>query len=189
MTKHVARVSERSLSALKVLLGRQVHSVYAPVLAISGTHVAAPSFAIPLSDESNGSWQHHFLNVRAVWKETPRFLNDYWELQASDDDAPLGIEVNAERALMAPCTISFYETGHSPISSIRVHSFSAPDSDDETESVAFDKAIEIIRLNARSLCFACQLNGPGIAEDVRLSEDPSVIQQLLDGCVVRLTLE
>jgi len=184
----VTQISQETLNTLRVLIGRQIHTIYAPVLAVAGTHVSAPSFAISISDQVGDQWVHRFLNFKALWSETPRFLNDYWELLAFEDEAPLGISQNSERAMLAPCSVSFYENGSSAIASIKIYTFSVLDTEDENESVMYDKVIQLCRDNGSSICLACQLNGPGIAEDVHLSEDPLVIQSFLDGCQLRLEL-
>ena len=184
----VTQISQETLNTLRVLIGRQIHTIYAPVLAVAGTHVSAPSFAISISDQVGDQWVHRFLNFKALWSETPRFLNDYWELLAFEDEAPLCISQNSERAMLAPCSVSFYENGSSAIASIKIYTFSVLDTEDENESVMYDKVIQLCRDNSSSICLACQLNGPGIAEDVHLSEDPLVIQSFLDGCQLRLEL-
>jgi len=188
MATHTAQISESSILALKSLIGRQVHRVYAPSLDVAGTHVAAPSFSVSISDQIGDAWVHRFVNLKATWSETPRFMNDYWEIQASDDQTPVGISVNAENAMLSPCSISFYENGGSMIARIEIYSLSVSDFEDDNESVLYDKALQFVRENGSSFCVACQLNGPGIAEFVRLSEDPKVIQEFLEDCALRLTL-
>lgn len=188
MATHVAQIAQSSISALSVLIGRQIHRVYAPSLDVAGTHVAAPSFSVPISDQIGDAWVHRFVNLKAIWSETSRFLNDYWELQASDNHAPIGISVNAENALVAPCSIVFYENGGSRITCIEIYSLSVSDLEDDDESVLYDKALRFVRENGSCFCVACQLNGPGLAEFVRLSEDPKVIQEFLEGCHRRLAL-
>ncbi len=189
MAAHESRVSETTILALKTLIGRQVHTVYAPILGVAGTHVAAQSFAISISDQIGKVWNHRFLNLKAIWSETPRFMNDYWELQAFEDQRPLGIGVNAENAMVSPCSIHFYENGGSEVTSIQVYTLSSPDLEDATESVVYDKVIEFVRANGTSFCIACQLNGPGIADDVHLTEDPAVRQGFLEHCQLRLSLQ
>ncbi len=78
-----------ALSVLSVLINRQVHRLYAPSLDVAGAHVAGPSFSVPISDQIGDAWVHRFVNLKAIWSETPRFMNDYWELQASDDQTPM----------------------------------------------------------------------------------------------------
>jgi hypothetical protein len=80
------------------------------------------------------------------------------------------------------------ENGGSKLTGIEIYSLSASDSEDDNESVLYDKALQFVRENGSSFCVACQLNGPGIAEFVRLSEDPKVIQEFLEGCHLRLAL-
>ncbi len=188
MAAHVAQVSQTTISSLSILLGHQVHRVYAPCLDVSGAHFASPSYSIVVSDCVADAWTHRFLNFNAVWSETPRFLNDYWELQVSDDQAPEGISVSAENAMLSPCSISFYENGSSAVTSIQIYTLSVPDLEDTGESVVYDKVIQFKRDNGSSFCIFCQLDGPGIATDVRLSEDPDLIQSLLKSCALRLTL-
>lgn len=188
MAALVTQISQGTLDALRVLIGRQIHTIYAPVLAVAGTHVSAPSFAISISDEVGDQWVHRFLNFKALWSETPRFLNDYWELLAFEDEAPLGISQNSDKAMLAPCSISFYENGSSAVANIKIYTFSVVDSEDESESVMYDKVIQIAKDNGSSFCIACQLNGPGIADDLHLSEDPLVIQSFLEGCQLRFEL-
>ncbi len=182
MTAYEARVSQDTISALKTLIGRQVHTIYAPVLAVAGAHLAAPSFAISISEQILGRWVHRFLNLKAVWSETPRFMNDLWELQAFEGATPLGISTNAENAMVSPCSIHFYENGGSEVTTIRVYTLSAPELADASESVVYDKVIQFVRANGSSFCIACQLDGPGIAEDVHLTEDPVLIGTFVEGC-------
>ena len=186
METHKAQVFQETISALRVLIGRQVHTIYAPVLAVAGAHVAAPSLAISISDQVGGRWVHRFLNLKAVWSETPRFMNDYWELQAFEGPAPLGISTNAESAMISPCSIHFYGAGGLEVTNIRVYTYSAPDLEDASESVIYDKVLQFQRANGSSFCIACQLNGPGLAEDVHLTEDPVIIQAFLEDCQQRL---
>ncbi len=188
MTAHVAQIAQSSIPALTALIGRQVHRVYAPSLDVAGTHVAAPSFSITISDQIGDAWMHRFVNVEATWFETPRFLNDYWELLPSVDQVPTGITINAENAMVSPCSVSFHENGASMIARIEIYTLSVSDVEDDSESVRYDRALLFVRENSSSFCVACQLNGPGIAEFVRLSEDPKVIQDFLENCVLRLTL-
>ncbi len=188
MATHVAQIAQSSVLVLTALIGRRVHCVYAPSLDVAGTHVAAPSFSVSISDQVGEAWVHRFVNLKARWSETPRFMNDYWELQASDDHSPIGISVNTENALLSPCSISFYENGGSMITKIEIYTLSVPDLEDDNESVLYDKALQFVRENGSSFCVACQLDGPGIAEFVRLSEDPKVIQGFLKDCCLRLTL-
>jgi|GEM_PF-5246310 len=101
MATLVTQISQDTVNALRVLLGRQIYTIYAPVLAVAGT----PSFAISISDQVGDQWVHRFLNFKALWSETTRFLNDYWELQAFEDEAPLGISQNSEKAMLAPCSV------------------------------------------------------------------------------------
>lgn len=102
MATHESQVSEGTIQALKTLIGRRVHTVYAPILDVAGTHIAAQSFAILISGQIGNQWSHRFLNLKAIWSETPRFLHDYWELQAFEDQRPLGISVDAENAMLSP---------------------------------------------------------------------------------------
>ena len=186
---HESRVSEATILVLKTLIGRQVHTVYAPILDVAGTHVAAQSFSISVSDQIGDRWSHRFLNLKAKWSETPRFMNDYWELQALEDQRPLGIHVNAENAMVSPCSIHFYKNGGSEVTKIQVYTLSSPDLEDDSESVVYDKVIEFVRANGTSFCIACQLNGPGIAEDVHLTEDPSIREAFLENCQLRLMFD
>ena len=187
MATHESRVSEGTIQALKTLIGCQVHRVYAPILDVAGTHVAAQSFAILISGQIGNRWSHRFLNLKAIWSETPRLMIDYWELQAFEDQRPLGISVNAENAMLSPCSIHFYENGGSEVTKIQVYTLSSPDPEDLDESVVYDKVIDFVRANGTSFCIACQLNGPGIANDVHLTEDPAVRQEFLEDCQLRLT--
>ena len=186
MAAHEAQISHDTVSALKTLIGRQVYTIYAPVLAVAGAHVAAPSFATSISDQIDGRWVHRFLNLKAIWSETPRFMNDYWELQAFEARTPLGISTNVENAMVEPCSIHFDKNGGSEVTSICVYTLSTPDLEDTSESVVYDKALHFLRANGSSFCIACQLTGPGIAEYVHLTEDPIVTRTFLERCQLRL---
>ncbi len=181
------RISPASLSFLKSMIGRKLHTIYAPCLAVAGPHLAAPSFSIPLLDEIDGTWRHRFVNVSCQWFETPRFLNDYWRLIVTSDTKPEGIELNASNAMVGPCTMHFYGDV-SPISTIDVYELQRLLDTPDDEAVLYDKVICFRCENGRSLCIACQLNGPGLATDVHFSEDEKTMSEFLDGTRLRLTI-
>jgi len=185
--KYFARISQDSLPILQGLIGRQIHRVYAPCLQVAGAHIASPSFSVPLSNEIAGKWVHKYVNFRCEWSETPLTLTDWWKILVSVDNKPCGIEVDSKGAIVAPCTIHFYKSG--PIKQIEVFEFEwSAGQGNEVEAVAYDNAIRFELEGGNALCIACQLNGPGIATEVHLSEDETTIGQFLEGSRLRIRL-
>jgi hypothetical protein len=58
----------------------------------------------------------------------------------------------------------------------------------DAESVVYDRAIRFQRQDGSSFCIACQLNGPGIATEVHVSDEEETIADLLGGCTLRVSI-
>lgn len=189
LTTHVKQLSAKSICALRTLIGRQIHRVYAPSLDVAATHCSAPSFSFPTSDQLGDLWKHSHINVRASWFEAPVTGIDDWKIEASHDPQALGIPVDASGAMLGPCTVNFYEHGGSAVTAVEIYSFSdEANVGSDREVVTFDQVICFVRADETRLAIACQLNGPGIATDIHLSDGPADIAQFLEGCVLRLNL-
>ena len=173
-------LSEDSVSALRQLLGKTIHTLFAPNLDAAGGHLAAWTLSMQLSKGS-------FMNFSCEWSETPHFLNDSWQITVAEGHDPLKIQINDTGSLMAPCTISMYEA--KPIKRIDIfaHTNSADDEGPE-EIVNYDQAILFTRDGDTGFCIGCMLNGPGIATHLHFSEDSEVIRTMVDGASIRLTL-
>jgi hypothetical protein len=113
---------------------------------------------------------------------------DYWQLFVDNEDKPSGLDFSEAKGIVAPCTINFY--GHSsPILRVEVYEFSWPaDVQLGAENVVYDRAIHFQRQDGSSFCIACQLNGPGIATEVHVSDDDETIAHLLSGCTLRVSI-
>jgi hypothetical protein len=80
--------------------------------------------------------------------------------------------------------VHFY--GATPITRIDIYKLERTNSDSEnTENVCYDKAILFRTTDGKSFCFACQLNGPGTANEFHLSEDEETIRGFLNGSALR----
>jgi hypothetical protein len=182
-----AQISENGLAVLRSMIGLTVATVYASRLDVSAQHLTAPAFSIPVFSKTSGHCTNRYVVIRCDWSETPHTMSDYWRMSVSDKGAPYGIQVNSDHALIAPCSIQFYHAA--PIERIQVYQFEASAGDEQClEIVTYDQAIHFQSANGRSFCIACQLNGPGIATDVHLSEDADTITQLLEGSQLRLSI-
>jgi hypothetical protein len=182
-----AQISDDGLAVLRSMIGLTVGTVYASCLQVAGQHLTAPAFSIPISSNTSGRWIHRYIVIRCDWFETPHTLTDYWRMSVSDEGAPFGIEMNSEEGLIAPCSIRFYHA--TPINKIDVYHFEESAGDEQCLEIAsYDQAIHFQSANGRSFCIACQLNGPGIATEVHISEDPGTIRQFLDGSPLRLSI-
>jgi hypothetical protein len=169
------------------MIGLTVATVYASCLQVSGQHLTAPAFSIPVSSDASGRWIHRYVVIRCDWFETPHTLTDYWRIFVSDEAAPQGIETDSAQGIVAPCTIKFYHA--TPITMIDVYQFEGSAGDAECLEIAlYDQAIHFQSANGRSFCIACQLNGPGIATEVHISEDADTIRQFLKGSRSRLSI-
>ena len=141
--------------------------------------MAAPSFSFLLSKDE-------FLDFSCLWSGTRKYLNDAWEVTVSKSVKPRGITVNETGALLQPLsTISMY--GAKPVERIEVYERTDLDENDEAESVQYDQAL-VFHHGNRRFCIACSLNGPGLAEDLKFSEDEAGIDRLLEYSSLRLTL-
>jgi hypothetical protein len=182
-----AHITVESLSVLQAMLGNRFHHIYAPCLQVAGAHQAAPSFSIPIFDKITGNWSHQYVVIRCSWAETPLCFSDYWQLVVSIEDRPNGIDVDPQGALIAPCTIRYFQAA--PVSKIEIFEFRISEgSRQEKETVRFDRAIRFLQENGRAFCIACQLDGPGIATDVHISDDEHMISEFLAGSELRLCL-
>jgi hypothetical protein len=185
--QYSAQISEEGLSVLRSLIGQTVWRVFASCLQVSGEHLTAPAFSIPMSANANGSWMHWFVVVRCEWFETPETGNDYWQLCVTKENTPYDIDVDSTGAIVAPCTINFYRA--EPVTGIDLYRFEAASGEDEMlESVAYDRAIRIHTAARKSICICCQLDGPGTATEVHISEDEETIRHFLNGSQLRLSI-
>lgn len=184
---YAAQISEDGLLILRGLIGRQIFRVLAPCLQAAGAHFAAPSLSIPFSDEVAGKWSHRYVNIRCEWSETPLTLTDYWDILITCENRPTGIDVDSRGAVVAPCTINFYMA--TPIKKIELYEFLWPvEPGDCTEAVRYDQAIRFEREDGTAICVACQLDGPGIATEVHISEDEVTIREFLEGSNLRVSM-
>jgi hypothetical protein len=166
------------------LIGRTVHTIYAPSLQVAGKHLTAPSLALPVLEDRI----HRYAVVRCRWSETPHTYTDYWEVLVSSEDKPGGFEVNSENALVEPCTINFFDA--TPINRIEIFSFEwSAGEGHRLETVEYDRAIRFQLEDGSAFCISCQLDGPGIATEVHISEDEGTIRQFLQGSRLRLTVK
>lgn len=182
-----AQIAEDDLVVLKELIGLTVFTVYASCLQVAGRHVTAPSFSIPVSSNVEGRWVHKYFNFHCEWFETPHTLTDYWQIFVSHDEKPQDVEVNPQNALMAPCTIKYFLS--TPINHIEVYEFRWTAGEGQNlESVTYDNAIHFHLENGKSFCIACQLDGPGIATEIHISDDDETIRTFLEGSQLRLSI-
>jgi len=185
--QYFSQISEVGILILRSLVGRKVHRVYAGCLQVSGAHFTAPHFSIPISDEIEGRWIHRYIIFGCEWFETPITFTDYWQMFVSDEDKPKDIEVDSTSAIVAPCTINYY--GAAAIRAIEIYGFSwSAGEKEERETVTYDQSIRFLLEDGRSFCIACQLDGPGVATEVHISEDEETIRSLLEGSRLRLTI-
>jgi hypothetical protein len=182
-----AHISESGLFVLQGLTGRHLHTVFTPCLQVAGMHLTAPSFSIPLSEKTAEKWVHRYVNISCEWSETPLMLQDYWNILASCEDKPSGIDVDSRGAIIAPCTINFYKA--EPIKKIEIYEFQwSAGQETDLEAVTYDQAIRFEHEGGTAFCIACLLDGPGIATEVHISEDEKTISQFLQGSRLRTCL-
>jgi hypothetical protein len=182
-----AQISADDLLVLNKLIGITVHRVYASCLQVRGQHLTAPNFAIPITSEMNAQRIHKYFNFRCKWFETPHTLTDYWQIVVSHDDKPHDFEVHPEKGLIAPCTVNYFRTA--PINKIEIYEFQSSAGEGQNlEAVTYDKAIHVHLADGKSFGIACQLNGPGIATEVHISDHDETIETFLDGSRLRLSI-
>jgi hypothetical protein len=157
-----------------------IHTIFSPNLHAAGAHLAARTLSMLLS-------KGDFMNFRCEWSETPRFMNDSWQITVAEDVVPLNIATNDSGALIEPCKISMYQA--KPIRKIEVFCYTnLPDGETEEETVNYDQAILFSCEDDRAFCIGCSLNGPGVADYLHFSEDPEVIRSITEGSSIRQTL-
>ena len=183
-TVYSDHLSEGGLSVLRDMIGNRFYRVYAPCLQVAGAHLTAPSFSIPVFDRITGYWSNRYVVIQCNWFETPLTFTDYWHIHVSSEDKPDRIPVNFTGAIVAPCTINYFQV--TPISGIEIYevelSFGL---DPARETVRYDNALRFVQESGKAFCIACQLNGPGIATDVHISDDDATIAQFLEGSQLR----
>ena len=173
-------LSTESISALRQLLGKTIHSIWAPNLDAVGAHLAAWTLSMHLSQRS-------FMNFSCEWDETPQFLNDSWLITVKEDSSPLNIAQNETGAFLGVCNIDMYHA--KPIIKIDIFAYTnCADNEAPEETVNYDQAILFTCENEKAFCIGCMLNGPGIAEYLHFSEDWSAIQEILEHSSIRLTI-
>ena len=183
-----AQISDADVSVLRSMIGNRFYTVYAPCLQVAGAHLTAPSFSIPVFDKITGNWSHRYVVIRCEWSETPVALSDYWQMYVSCESDPHGIEVNSTGAIVAPCTIKYFQA--TPISKIEIYEFRwSAGLKNGQETVVYDQAIRFEQENGKAFCIACQLDGPGVATEVHISEDEETIRQFLEGAHLRMRVE
>jgi len=173
-------LSTDSISALRKLLGRTIHTLCAPNLDAAGAHLAAWTLSMDLG-------QHSFMNFSCAWQETPNFLNDSWLITVEEDSSPLNIARNDDGAYIGVCHIHMYFA--KPIRKIDVFAYTnSADNEGPEETANYDQAVLFTCEGDRAFCIGCMLNGPGIATYLHFSEDQSGIQTIVEHSTVRLTL-
>jgi hypothetical protein len=173
-------LSTDSISALRKLLGKTIHTLWAPNLDAAGTHLASWTLSMLLG-------QNSFMNFSCEWHEMPHFLNDSWQMTVNEDSGPLNIVREDTGAFLGVCTINMYFA--KPISRIDVFTYTnSADKEGPEETVNYDQAVLFTCEGDRTFCIGCMLNGPGIATYLHFSEDQSVIQTIVEHSTVRLTL-
>jgi hypothetical protein len=184
---YFAQASDAGLSVLRSMIGNCFHSIYAPCLQVAGAHLTAPSFSIPVFDRITGHWSNRYVVIRCNWSETPLTLTDYWQMLVSCEAKPDRIDVDSTGAIVAPCTIKYFQA--TPIRKIEVYEFKrSPGLDQGRETVRYDQGIRFEQESGKAFCIACQLDGPGIATEVHISEDDATISQFLEGSRLRVCL-
>jgi hypothetical protein len=180
-----AQLSEISLSALKRLVGVTVDRIYASSLQVSGDHLTAPSFSIPISTHVRKQWVHRYVVIRGEWFETPHTLTDYWQMSASLTEERGNVQARFEDSPLAPCTIKYLYA--EPIQRIEIYEqkWSAGENL-HLETVRYDQAIRFYLESGKSFCIACQLDGPGIATEVNISDNEASIASFLKGSSLRM---
>lgn len=188
MTTYSRQLSPASVIVLRELIGRSIHQIYSPCLQVHQRHIASPSFSLPVSEETAGGWVHRYVVIKCEWFETPQVLIDYWQLHASNDPKPNGIEYSSSLGLIAPCTIQISDT--SPIERVEIYQYSWPAAEQQgDENVLYDSAIRFACKAGGAFCIACQLGGPGIATEVRFSDDEKTICELLEDATLRCLID
>ena len=176
----VIHLDGASIAALRSLIGSRSYRILTPCLQVAGRHFTAPSLSIEKRLNA-------YIAIGCEWFETSHSWANYWRIVISETSIPRGIEVRSDGALIAPCTIRFYNA--EPISSIEVHSSRWDWShDDEEEHVEYDSALLFHMTDSRVFCVWCHPNGPGILTEVQFTEDRELISEILKSTQLRLRL-
>jgi hypothetical protein len=175
-----SKLSDESIANLRRILGRSIHTIFAPNLDAAGPHLA--SWALSMM-KGVGS----FITFECERRETPYFMLDSWIIHVAESSQPLRIERNESDGLISCSTISIYNA--TPVEAIDVYRFTDSHEDKGvSEAVEYDGAIIFRCEQGKQFAIGCSLNGPGIAEFVHFSEDTGVIADLIGSGKLRLTL-
>ena len=173
-------LSTESISALRQLLGKTIHTIWAPNLDAAGAHLAAWTLSMLLGQGS-------FMNFTCQWHETPYYLNDSWQITVTEDSDPINIAKDSTGAFLGVCNISMFFA--KPIEKIDIFAYTnSADNEGPEETVNYDQAILFSCEGEKAFCIGCMLNGPGIATYLHFSEDRSAIQTIVERSTIRLTL-
>ncbi len=184
----IAQLDEQSISALKHLIGARPFTISAPSLQVAGEHFQAPSLSFKRSDTD-------WITIGCELHGSPRGNRDfdYWQLWATQDSSPGGIQVRPDGTLVSPCKIWRNDTRI--ISSIEVRgSYSSWNDFDIGETATFDSALVFETEDprhppSRRFCIWCQVNGPGGALELHYTESRELIENVIKGTSLRLRLE
>jgi hypothetical protein len=174
-------LSTDSISALQKLLGKTIHTLWAPNLDAAGAHLASWTLSMLLDQGS-------FMNFSCEWHETPKFLNDSWLITVRQDGSPLNIARDDTGSFLGVCSINMYFA--EPIERIDIFAYSnSAESESQEETVNYDQAILFTCEGEKAFCICCMLNGPGIATYLHFSEEDRIIREMIAESTIRLVLE
>jgi len=171
------QLDDESHRSLLKMIGVKPWRILSPCIQLADMHVTSPSLSIECGPRAYSA-------ITCTWFESPHTFTDYWRISIAETTKPLGIEMNSDGALVAPCAINLYNA--LPISSIEVYSSCWEWSDnDAAERVEWDSALLFDMQQDRRFCIWCQLDGPGIATEVSYTEKQELIEDVLKNASLR----
>jgi len=175
-TKFEARLSDESLGILRQLLGHSLFQLFSTAIVVDGPQVTAWDIQVHTADR--------WIIFRCEWHETPSGELDYFQLNVSESQAPLNIEVR-NKGLLNASSVVVPPGGR--ITQIGIWERSETGEASAGEEVAYDAAILFARTDGRQICIAA--DSTTIADRVCLLVTDRDIQALLADCRCRLLLD
>lgn len=166
---------ENSVSALKLLIGKDIVEIYSPGISIEKNWITGFSFSIPVKGESK-KWVVFFSERKESQNEISYFI-----LHSSIEDSPLGISIDKNGSLCHPLSSIFWGGG-SLLQEIEIYTY---DEIWESERVIYDAALLFKFDDDRLFCIYVI---DSIGEQLGYTYDYEIINKELEGLKHRETI-
>jgi len=176
-----ARLTDESISALRLALGIPIFQVLSSALTVEGKFISSGNFSLHLDIQK-------YLILESVWLETPVEMIDYWQFSITFSETPKEVKLapleNGGYVIDYPASTVIFQRPASPIVEISVHEASWSD-DSCKESVIFDYAVVFYREDGKRFSFNVD---DSFANQLYCTENESDIDSIVENHKCRLVI-